>query len=43
MDYINDLPPTIQDRLPEGPSLTDWLLEELDRAQAAAARVHTLG
>ena len=43
MDYINDLPPAIEDRLPEGPSLTDWLLEELDRAQAAAARVHALG
>ena len=43
MDYINVSPPAIQDRLPEGPSLTDWLLAEVDRAHAAAARLHALG
>jgi hypothetical protein len=43
MDYINDFPPAIQDRLPEGPELTDWLLAELDCAHAPAVRVHALG
>jgi hypothetical protein len=42
MDYINDVPLAIQDRLPEGPALTDWLLAELDRAHAAAVRMHAL-
>jgi hypothetical protein len=43
MDQIHELPPAIQDRLPEGPALTDWLLVELDRAHGAADRVHVLG
>ena len=42
MDYINDLPPAIQDSLPEGPALTDWLLAALDREHAATARVHAI-
>ena len=43
MDQIHELPSAIQDRLPEGPALTDWLLVELDRAHGAADRVHVLG
>ena len=43
MDHVYELPPAIHDRLPEGPALTDWLLAELDRAHAAADRVHVLG
>jgi hypothetical protein len=40
MDYIHDHPPAIQDRLPDGPALTDWLITELDRAHASAVRLH---
>lgn len=43
MDSLDDLPPSIQDRLPIGPDLTDWLLVELDRGQAAAVQSHVLG
>jgi len=42
MDHIHELPPAIQDRLPEGPALTEWLLTELDRARAAAEGMHVL-
>ena len=42
MDHFRELPPAIQDRLPEGPVLTDWLLAELDRAHAPAEGVHML-
>jgi len=43
MDHNQELPPAIQDRLPEGPALTDWLFAEIDRAYAAAERVHVFG
>jgi hypothetical protein len=43
MDCIHELPPAIQDRLPEGPALTEWLVVELDRAHVGAVRVHALG
>jgi hypothetical protein len=43
MDPIHELPPAIQDRFPEGPVLTDWLVAELDRAEAQAVRVHADG
>jgi hypothetical protein len=43
MDCNHVLPPAIQDRLPEGPSVTDWLLAEVDRAHATAVRVHGFG
>ena len=43
MDHIRELPPAIQDTLPEGPALTDWLLKEVDRAHAEADRLHVLG
>jgi hypothetical protein len=43
MDHNDEVPPAIQDRLPEGPALTDWLLAEVDRVHAAAERGHVLG
>jgi hypothetical protein len=42
MERIDELPPAIRYRLPEGPATTDWLLTELSRADAAVIRVHTL-
>jgi len=43
MDSVHDHPPAIQDMLPEGSALTDWLITELDRAHASAERPHVPG
>ena len=43
MDCTHDHPTAIQDRLPEGPALTDWLVTELDCAHASAVRLPVPG